>query len=284
MHGPSRSGDSVANRTALVSGYCSTGSTCVPSSGIERSPARSHRLFRHHAARQRGAMFKTRDAHEAIGCFATTLLASVERCSRPEMPTKPSAVSPPRCSPAWSGVQDQRCPGSHRLFRHHAARQRGAVFKTRDAQEAIGCFATTLLASVERCSRPEMPLKPSAVSPPRCSPAWSDVQDQRCPRSHRLFRHHAARQRGAVFKMLNALSGSTTGAEHGSTLASSVVASEAKGLGRRLVLNTAPRWQAAWWPRRSRGGTTAGTEHGSTLASSVVAEEEDVAWSVDGWY
>jgi len=35
----------------------------------------------------------------------------------------------------------------------------------------------------------------------------------------------------------------------------------------------APRWQAAWWPTRSRGGATAGSEHGSTLASSVVAEE-----------
>ena len=36
---------------------------------------------RHHAARQRGTVFKTRAIHEKIGCFATTLLASVERCS-----------------------------------------------------------------------------------------------------------------------------------------------------------------------------------------------------------
>jgi len=37
---------------------------------------------------------------------ATTLLASVERCSRPDMPSKKSVDSPPRCLPAWSGVQD----------------------------------------------------------------------------------------------------------------------------------------------------------------------------------
>jgi len=72
-------------------------------------------------------VFKTRYLHE-IGCFATTLLASVERCSKPDICTK----SPP--------------------LRHHAACQRGAVFKTRYLHE-IGCFATTLLASVERCSR-----------------------------------------------------------------------------------------------------------------------------------
>ncbi len=34
----------------------------------------------------------------------------------------------------------------------------------------------------------------------------------------------------------------------------------------------APRWQAAWWPKTSRGGAMFGSEHGSTLASSVVAE------------
>jgi len=50
--------------------------------------------------------------------------------------------------------------------------------------------------------------------------------------------------------MLDAVSGTTAGPEHGSTLASSVVAEEGAG----------------------RGGTTAGPEHGSTLASSVVAE------------
>ncbi|NLF71773.1 MAG: hypothetical protein GX575_22305 [Candidatus Anammoximicrobium sp.] len=50
---------------------------------------------------------------------------------------------------------------------------------------------------------------------------------------------------------------------------------------RRLVLNMAPRWQAAWWPDRARGATSAGPELGSTLASSVVAE--DGAGRDDGW-
>jgi len=47
------------------------------------------------------------------------------------------------------------------------------------------------------------------------------------------------------------------------------------------VLNMAPRWQAAWWPKEAWGGPTAGAEHGSTLASSVVAEE--VAGRGVGW-
>jgi len=85
--------------------------------------------------------------------FATTLLASVERCSRPARLPEPIPSSPPRCSPAWSDVQDQRVP-------------------------------------------PE----PIPSSPPRCSPAWSDVQDQRVPPNPSLLRHHAARQRGAMFK------------------------------------------------------------------------------------
>jgi len=168
---------------------------CSPAwSGVQDQGRPRDRRLRHHAARQRAAVFKTRADHE-IGGFATTLLASVERCSRPE-PTTKSAASPPRCSPAWSGVQDQGRPRNRRL-RHHAARQRGAVFKTR-ADHEIGGFATTLLASVQRCSRPG-PTTKSAASPPRCSPAWSGVQDQGRPRNRRL-RHHAARQRGAVFK------------------------------------------------------------------------------------
>jgi len=184
----------------------------------------------------------------------------------PETSAKNSAASPPRCLPAWSGVQDQRCP-RNRLRRHHAACQRGAVFKTRDVAKSaaspprclpawsgvqdqrcreIGCLATTLLASVERCSRPEMSTK-SAASPPRCLPAWSGVQDQRCREigcfaatllasvercsrpemsRNRLPRHHAACQRGAVFKLLDAVRDRKAGCEHGSTLASSVVAKE----------------------------------------------------------
>ena len=38
----------------------------------------------------------------------------------------------------------------------------------------------------------------------------------------------------------------------------------------------APRRQAAWWPKRSRGGAISGSEHGSTLTSSVVAGIREV--------
>jgi|GEM_PF-2248429 len=168
---------------------------CSPAwSGVQDQIRPRNQPPRHHAARQRGAVFKTRYVR-AISRLATTLLASVERCSRPD--TSPqSAASPPRCSPAWCGVQDQIRP-RNQPPRHHAACQRGAVFKTRDVRE-IGFFATTLLASVERCSRPEMSAR-SASSPPRCSPAWCGVQDQIRPRNQPP-RHHAACQRGAVFK------------------------------------------------------------------------------------
>ena len=69
-------------------------------------------------------------------------------------------------------------------LRHHAARQRGTVFKTR-------------------------------ANPPR----------------NPLLRHHAACQRGAVFTALDAVIGTTSGREHGSTLASRVVAEEVAGRG-----------------------------------------------------
>ena len=130
--------------------WASSPPRCSPAwSGVQHQRRPRNRPLRHHAARQRGAVFKTREVRE-IRPFATTLLASVERCSRPETSAK-SAPSPPRCSPAWSGVQHQRRPRNG-LLRHYAARQRGAVFNTRDVRE-IGPFATTLLASVERCSR-----------------------------------------------------------------------------------------------------------------------------------
>ena len=152
----------------------------------------------HHAARQRGAVFRTRH--------------------RPA----PRPLRPPRCSPAWSHVQNQTSsrpatslattllasvePCSEPdlapprdLFGHHAARQRGAVFRTRP--------------------RPA----PRPLRPPRCSPAWSHVQNQTSPRPatssattllasvepcsepdlappRDLSGHHAARQRGAMFK------------------------------------------------------------------------------------
>ncbi len=57
-----------------------------------------------------------------------------------------ASPSPPRCSPAWSGVQNQRRP-QNPLLRHHAARQRGAMFKTRHARK-IHFFASTLASSV----------------------------------------------------------------------------------------------------------------------------------------
>jgi len=41
-------------------------------------------------------VFNTRAVHEEIGRLATTLLASVERCSTPEPSTKKSVASPPR--------------------------------------------------------------------------------------------------------------------------------------------------------------------------------------------
>jgi hypothetical protein len=46
------------------------------------------------------------------------------------------------------------------------------------------------------------------------------------PPGNSLLRHHAACQRGAVFKMLDAVIGTMSGSEHGSTLASSVVAED----------------------------------------------------------
>ena len=86
-------------------------------------------------------------------------------------------------------------------LRHHAARQRGTVFKTR-------------------------------ANPPR----------------NRLLRHHAARQRGAVFTVIDAVIGTRSSREHGPTLASSVVAEDV-----------------------AARGAISGSEHGSTLTSSVVA-------------
>jgi len=126
-----------------------------PCSAPEVVPPRD--LFGHHAACQRGAMFSTRSrpaarplrpprclpawshvqhqksSRRAISS-ATTLLASVEPCSAPE-------VVPPRD-----------------LFGHHAACQRGAMFSTRNRP----------------ASRP--------LRPPRCSPAWSHVQHQKSSR------------------------------------------------------------------------------------------------------
>ena len=167
-----------------------------PCSEPELGPPRD--LFGHHAACQRGAVFRTRarpaprplrpprclpawsrvqnqSSARPATSSATTLLASVEPCSEPEL-------APPRD-----------------LFGHHAACQRGAVFRTR--------------------ARPA----PRPLRPPRCLPAWSRVQNQSSARPatssattllasvgpcsepelgppRDLFGHHAACQRGAVFR------------------------------------------------------------------------------------
>ena len=193
---------------------------------------------------------------------AITLLASVEPGSKPAVmrPTRILPFRPPRCLPAWSRAQNQPLcpPRDFFLFGHHAACQRGAVFKTsRRARHAISSSsATTLLASVEPCSKPavEPATRFLPLWPPRCSPAWSRVQNQPSspPRDFFLFGHHAACQRGAVFKTSrrarHAISSSLA-----TTLASSVVAKRPSS-GTSLVLNTAPRWRAAWWRRdRVRG-------------------------------
>jgi hypothetical protein len=43
-----------------------------------------------------------------------------------------------------------------------------------------------------------------------------------------------------------------------------------------IAVSIAPRWQAAWWPKSSRGGAMSGSEHGSTLTSSVWAEVREL--------
>jgi len=220
-------------------------------------------------------------------CRATTLLVSVEPCSGPAVVPRRDAFGhhaacqcgamfrtsrrratrrprPPRCSPAWSHVQDQPssrhapcrattllvsvepCSGPavvppRAVLGHHAACQRGAMFRT----------------SRRRATRP--------VGPPRCLPAWSHVQDQPTSRHapcrattllasvepcsgpadvppRALSGHHAARQRGAMFR-------TSRRPAPGSS-----------------VLNTAPRWRAAWW--RS-GGYPSKVASATTLLVSV---------------
>jgi len=214
--------------------------------------------FGHHAARQRGAMFSTsRRAstrslplppprclpawshvhHQPASLYAisspwaTTLLASVEPCS----------------SPAGEPLRDFFALG------HHAARQRGAMFIT--SRRASTRFLR--------------------LGPPRCSPAWSHVHHQ-SPRLYAIsspwattllasvepcsapvavplrdffaLGHHAACQRGAMFRTRHRPAPCFPYLEHRPTLASSVVAKN-RNSGTALVLNIAPRWRAAWWRR-----------------------------------
>jgi hypothetical protein len=155
---------------------------------------------------------------------------------------------PPRCLSAWGHVQHQTEIAWIPVPGHHAARQRGAVFRTRH--------------------------RPAArhLRPPRCSPAWSHVQNQTSPRPatssattllvsgepcsepdlappRDLFGHHAACQRGAVFRTRPRPDHGADRREHRSTLASSVVAKQ----------------RSSWWIR-------SGLEHRPTLASSVVTQ------------
>ncbi len=132
------------------------------------------------------------------------------------------ALGPPRCSPAWSRVQNQTSPRPATSSGHHAARQRGAVFEPDLAppRDLFGHHAARQRGAVFR-TRPRLATRP--LRPPRCSPAWSRVQNQTSPRPatssattllasvepcsepdlappRDLFGHHAARQRGAMFK------------------------------------------------------------------------------------
>ena len=175
-----------------------------PCSEPDAAPPRD--LFGHHAACQRGAMFRTRLPRRATSS-ATTLLASVEPCSEPD-------AAPPRD-----------------LLGHHAACQRGAMFRTRRSPRRATSSATTLLASVEPCSEPD-------AAPPRD-----------------LLGHHAACQRGAMFKTRRCPAARPLRPPRclpaWSHVRTDVVAKQRTFGGhsqpsRRLVLNTVPRWRAAW--------------------------------------
>jgi len=234
-------------------------------------------------------------------------------------------LRPPRCSPAWSHVQSQppacHAPSSattllasvepcskpaaclpRALFGHHAACQRGAMFKAsrRPATRSLrpprclpawshvqsqpsACHspssATTLLASVEPCSKPAACLPRAlfghhaacqrgamfktsrlpatrSLRPPRCLPAWSHVQNQPSAQpepssSHCVQRlEHRSTLASSVVAKTTDLFANISGLEHRSTLASSVVAKTTD-----LFANIS------------------GLEHRSTLASSVVAKQ-----------
>ncbi len=326
----------------------------VPSSPPRCSPAWSDvqdqrpsrptpSLLRPHAARQRGAMFKTTLPPEPIPSLpprCSPAWSDVQDQSVNQPRTHPFFA--PRCSPAWSDVQDQRVPArTHPFFaptllasvercsrpappartpsllRPHAARQRGAMFKTSTSRPNPSLLAPTLLASVERCSRP--------APPPRTHPFFATTllaSVERCSRPDRKPQETCqddppllpcrpvrmmrlrpcalcsqtqahvqpaaalhARQLPIFLPVAVGLDGLLASSGTGRRLVSRTGRSHGAGWDSPaqapLVLNMAPRWRAAWWPKRSRGGTRSGSEHGSTLASSVVAEE--VAWRDAVW-
>jgi len=247
----------VAKMTSRISATTLLASV-EPCSAPVAAPLRDFFALGHHAARQRGAMFSTS-----------------RRAS-----TRSLRLGPPRCSPAWSHVQHQppclyaissssattllasvepcSSPAGEPLrdffaLGHHAARQRGAMFIT--SRRASTRFLR--------------------LGPPRCSPAWSHVHHQ-SPRLYAIsspwattllasvepcsapvavplrdffaLGHHAACQRGAMFRTRHRPAPCFPYLEHRPTLASSVVAKN-RNSGTALVLNIAPRWRAAWWRR-----------------------------------
>jgi len=209
-------------------------------------------LFGHHAARQRGAMFSTSPRPRHAPCRATTLLASVEPCSAPAAVPATRPVGPPRCSPAWSHVQNQPSSPPRALSGHHAARQRGAMFSTsrRPALALLGHHAARQRGAMFSTSRrPALALlghhaarQRGAMFSTSCRPALA------------LFGHHAARQRGAMFstscRPALALFGHHAARQRGAMFSTSrrPALRQPMSSWTSLVLNTAPRWRAAWGP------------------------------------
>ncbi len=112
--------------------------------------------------------------------------------------------------------------------RHHRSRRR---WELKDLANG-GIAATAELASVERCSAPATRPPQTAAPPPRSLPAWSDVQSRLRP---------FARLHVESYRRPRASETSPHPDKPGWW----------RGSGRRtpgLVLNTAPRWQAPWWP------------------------------------
>ena len=182
-------------------------------------------LFGHHAACQRGAMFKARrrPAHCVHRLEHRSTLASSVVAKRGPIfggisglehrSTLASSVVARR--PIFRGISGLEHRSRHAaIFGHHAACQRGAMFSTsrRPAPRPLRpprCLpawshvqhqptsrratssATTLLASVEPCSKPDVgALTASSISntAPRCLPAWwrrgGDPPPQRRGRLH----------------------------------------------------------------------------------------------------
>jgi hypothetical protein len=134
---------------------------------------------------------------------------------------------------AYSSPWADRCRSCRRSGRsrgHHGACHRGAVFKTRPGGSHQQSASPPRLVRVGRCSR-----------------STQVVGDVR----HRSWITAPER-------------------EHRSTLASSVVAEDRLPGVSLLVVNTAPRWRAAWW-RQGREGRVSGGAHRPTEASSAVA-------------